>query len=198
MFTILAAGLAKFASAGAVAHATAGVGIALAGVTSAGAAGVLPGPLQDGVATTIEAVTPFELPNSGDAQASLPELADVPEVDEPDELPTPADIPAESEFGTSVSGDAQDGGVDGGQVSSDARTTQRPEQPAASTAAPERPAAPAPATQGPARATEAPASGPQTPAPAPAPAPVPAHDAPTGGQSQGYTGGQPQGNTGRP
>ncbi|TQN35674.1 hypothetical protein FHU33_4902 [Blastococcus colisei] len=184
MFTVLAAGLAKFASAGAVAHATAGVGVALAGVTSAGAAGVLPAPIQDGVATTIEAVTPFELPDSADDRASLPEQAGVPETGAPDELPGPADIPAGPDFGTSVSDDAQDGGVDGGQVSSDARATHQPEQPSATTAVPERPAAPAPAGEGPARAPKAPASAPQ----APAPAPAPAAEAPAGGQAQGGTG----------
>ena len=62
----LAALAAKVASASTVAQATAGLGIAVAGVTGAGAAGVLPGPLQDGVATTVEAVTPFDLPHSVD------------------------------------------------------------------------------------------------------------------------------------
>ena len=66
----LAALAAKVASASTVAQATAGLGIAVAGVTGAGAAGVLPGPLQDGVATTVEAVTPFDLPHSVDDRIS--------------------------------------------------------------------------------------------------------------------------------
>ncbi|MDP5184729.1 hypothetical protein QOZ88_19005 [Blastococcus sp. BMG 814] len=68
MFTVLAAAVAKFASAGAVAQASAGLGAALVGVSTAGVAGVLPAPVQDGVATTIEAVTPFDLPDSTDAE----------------------------------------------------------------------------------------------------------------------------------
>ena len=62
----IAALLAKVASASTVAQATAGLGIAVAGVTGAGAAGVLPGPVQDTVAGAVEAVTPFELPRADD------------------------------------------------------------------------------------------------------------------------------------
>lgn len=66
----IAALVAKVASASTVAQATAGLGIAVAGVTGAGAAGVLPGPVQDTVAGAVEAVTPFELPHSAaDASA---------------------------------------------------------------------------------------------------------------------------------
>ena len=53
---------AKIAGANTVAQAAAGLGIAVAGVTGAGVAGILPGPVQDGVAGAIEAVTPFEAP----------------------------------------------------------------------------------------------------------------------------------------
>ena len=60
----IAALVAKVASASTVAQATAGLGIAVAGVTGAGAAGVLPGPVQDTVAGAVEAVTPFELPHA--------------------------------------------------------------------------------------------------------------------------------------
>jgi hypothetical protein len=62
---------AKIAGANTVAQAAAGLGIAVAGVTGAGAAGILPGPVQDGVAGAIEAVTPFEAPDSGDVTAPV-------------------------------------------------------------------------------------------------------------------------------
>src|SRR3954468_2208247 len=71
MFLIesLAALAAKVAGASTVAQVAAGLGIAVAGVTGAGAAGVLPGPVQDGVAGAIEAVTPFDAPSSDDREA---------------------------------------------------------------------------------------------------------------------------------
>jgi hypothetical protein len=62
----IAALVTKIASASTVAQIAAGVGVTVAGVTGAGAAGVLPGPVQDGVATAIEAVTPFDVPSSDD------------------------------------------------------------------------------------------------------------------------------------
>src|SRR4051794_31698318 len=71
----IAALIAKIGSASTVAHAAAGLGIALVGVTGAGAAGVLPGPLQDRVAGAVEAVTPFDLPTSDDVHASTHDSA---------------------------------------------------------------------------------------------------------------------------
>jgi hypothetical protein len=138
MIGILAAAAAKFASAGAVAQASTGVGLALVSVTGAGAVGALPGPVQDSVAGVIESVTPFDLPDSADIPA-LPEQAVVPEVPEvPENLPRPEDVPTDEQFGTSVNGDAQDGGVEGEEVSTDSRDTYQPEQP--DTQAPQRPA----------------------------------------------------------
>ena len=67
------AAMAKFASAGAVAQAATGVGIVLAGVTGAGAAGALPGPIQAPVSSVLEAVTPFELPASADGRSRTDE-----------------------------------------------------------------------------------------------------------------------------
>ena len=81
----IAALVAKVASASTVAQATAGLGIAVAGVTGAGAAGVLPGPVQDTVAGAVEAVTPFELPHSADDASGRPRTS--PEVRDDD--PTP-------------------------------------------------------------------------------------------------------------
>jgi hypothetical protein len=66
MLHVIAGLAAKIASASTVAQVAAGVGVAVAGVTGAGAAGVLPGPVQDGVAGAIEAVTPFDVPDSAD------------------------------------------------------------------------------------------------------------------------------------
>ena len=63
---ILSALLAKFLSAGAVAQAAAGAGVALVAVTGASAVGVLPDPVQETVAIVVETDTPFDLP--GDEQ----------------------------------------------------------------------------------------------------------------------------------
>lgn len=82
----IAALVAKVASASTIAQATAGLGIAVAGVTGAGAAGVLPGPVQDTVAGAVEAVTPFELPHSADDASGRPHTA--PDVHE-DDAPAP-------------------------------------------------------------------------------------------------------------
>jgi hypothetical protein len=53
--------LAKFLSAGAIAQATAGAGAVVVVVTGAGVVGALPDPVQDTVATAVEAVTPLDL-----------------------------------------------------------------------------------------------------------------------------------------
>lgn len=60
----IAALVAKAASASTIAQSAAGLGIAVAGVTGAGAAGVLPAPVQDTVAGAVEAVTPFTMPHA--------------------------------------------------------------------------------------------------------------------------------------
>jgi hypothetical protein len=66
----IAAVVTKLASASTVAQVATGLGITVAGVTGAGAAGVLPGPVQDGVAGAIESVTPFDVPDSSDDRVS--------------------------------------------------------------------------------------------------------------------------------
>jgi hypothetical protein len=58
---------AEVAAASTVSQAVAGLGIAVAGVTGAGAAGGLPPPVQDVVAGAVEVVSPFDLPDSADA-----------------------------------------------------------------------------------------------------------------------------------
>jgi hypothetical protein len=122
--------LAKFLSAGAVAQAATGAGIVLVAVTGAGAAGALPDPLQNTVATAVETVTPFELPG---AEETVPE--DESAVDQPPAGEEPAveesvledgaatgfdrdawalNGPADGQsFGSWVSEAARHGGVDG-------------------------------------------------------------------------------------
>jgi hypothetical protein len=93
VFSGLAVLAAKIASASTVAQAAAGLGIAVAGVTGAGAAGLLPGPLQDGVAGAVEAVTPFELPHSeADAAPAHRDTSDS-RLDGPGDVPTATDVP---------------------------------------------------------------------------------------------------------
>ena len=89
------------AGLGVAAKACLGAGVAMASVTAVGAAGALPGPLQNVVANGLEAVTPFDLPDSDD--------------DAGDDATEPAD------FGERVSTDAKDGGVDGKVVSEEAK-----------------------------------------------------------------------------
>jgi len=91
---VLAGVAAKLAGMSVAAKAMAGVAVAAAGVTSAGLAGALPEPAQDRFETVVESVTPVD-------------------------VPAPAG-PA-SEFGERVSEDARDGGVDGSEVSEEAR-----------------------------------------------------------------------------
>lgn len=92
-----------------------------AAVTGGGAAGVLPGPAQGAVATTVEAVTPFSFPDAADAKA---------------------------DFGGTVATDATDGGVDGPTVSAEAKLqgdVNRPADPGSTAGRPAdagRPAAP--------------------------------------------------------
>jgi hypothetical protein len=131
MIGFLAAGLAKFASAGAIAHAATGATIALAGVTGAGAAGVLPEPVQNGVADAVEFLTPLDFPDSADVERS--DETTTPETTGPDTGrdgaaetgADPAEVPDQAGFGDSVREDAWDRGVDGGQVGGEARDTRQ-------------------------------------------------------------------------
>jgi hypothetical protein len=88
----------------AAAKASAGIAVALASIGTAGAAGVLPDAAQDRFDTVVESVNSTEDPRPADENA---------------------------EFGQRVSEDAQDGGVDGGEISEQARQqgdAHRPEQ----------------------------------------------------------------------
>jgi hypothetical protein len=83
--------LAKFLSAGAFAQAATGAGVVLVTVTGAGAAGVLPAPVQDSFATVVATVTPLEAPTSEEEP-----LADEPVEDEAPVEEVPADeMPAQ-------------------------------------------------------------------------------------------------------
>ena len=94
---ILPALLAKLLSAGAVAQAATGAGVVLVVVTGAGAAGVLPDPLQSTVAAAVGTVTPFELPDGEETGPVQDPTAEDPTVEEPvaDEPPADEDVAGE-------------------------------------------------------------------------------------------------------
>ena len=72
LITELLAGLtAKLAGLGMAAKATLGLTLAAASVTTAGAVGVLPAPVQHAVATVVDTATPFTFPDEADANADL-------------------------------------------------------------------------------------------------------------------------------
>ncbi len=73
---------AKLLSAGAVAQAATGAGVAVVLVTGAGAVGALPDPVQNTVSSVVGAVTPFDLP-SGEETAGDEPATDEPVVEEP-------------------------------------------------------------------------------------------------------------------
>jgi hypothetical protein len=108
---------AKLAGAG-LAKAGAGLTMAAMSVTGAGAAGVLPEPAQNGVATVIEAVSPLDIPGGkGEEKKKDVAEADPVEAEENEE----ANENENNDFGERVSADAQDGGVDGSVISEEAR-----------------------------------------------------------------------------
>jgi hypothetical protein len=162
MFGPLVAVAAKLTSVGAATQAAAGLGIALASLTGAGALGVLPAPVQDRVSGVVEAVTPFDLPDSADASSATEQPTTV-VVEAPSgeaitdpggaaqEPPTP-ETPEQADFGMSVREDAIDGGLDADRsVSTEARDTHQTVTPGAPTtvpapATPERPEAGQPET----------------------------------------------------
>jgi hypothetical protein len=136
VFEALSAAAARAMPAGAFAQAALGLGVVLAGVTGAGAAGVLPGPVQDEVSSVVEVLTPFELPTSaddtstGDDDESSPPVGVVSGTGEPQDGELPPGTPAQAEFGARVSGDARDDGVVGQDISDQARGNRGPGAPA--------------------------------------------------------------------
>lgn len=106
----LAAAAAKLAGLSTAAKASAGLGIALASVGAAGTTGTLPDPAQDRFDTVVESVTSEQTPQpAGDEN---------------------------SEFGERVSEDAKDGGVDGEEISEEARQQGEQHRPELPTQAP--------------------------------------------------------------
>jgi hypothetical protein len=74
--------IAKFLSAGAIAQAATGAGVAVVVVTGVGAVGALPDPLQNTVSSVVETVTPFELPTGEEPVVEEP-VVEEPVVEEP-------------------------------------------------------------------------------------------------------------------
>jgi hypothetical protein len=74
--------VAKFLSAGAIAQAATGAGVAVVVVTGVGAVGALPDPLQNTVSSVVETVTPFELPTGEEPVVEEP-VVEEPVVEEP-------------------------------------------------------------------------------------------------------------------
>ena len=78
---LLAALATKLAGFGMAAKAGLGVAVAAASVTTAGAAGVLPAPVQEAVADVVRVATPFELPDPTKVADDLTRRP--PDVDDP-------------------------------------------------------------------------------------------------------------------
>jgi hypothetical protein len=74
--------VAKFLSAGAIAQAATGAGVAVVVVTGVGAVGALPDPLQNTVSSVVQTVTPFELPTGEEPVVEEP-VVEEPVVEEP-------------------------------------------------------------------------------------------------------------------
>ncbi|MHB1289393.1 hypothetical protein [Georgenia sp.] len=149
----------KIASAGLATKISVGAVAAVVGVSSAAAGDVLPRTSQDTVASIIEATTPFDVPDSTDDAVELVDDAEVPADDaletgtteptggEPadsaatEDGDTAGEAPedgateesAEQTFGSLVSEDARDGGVDGQEISRLARAAHQPAQAQGST-----------------------------------------------------------------
>jgi hypothetical protein len=168
LFRVLTGAVTRVTPAGAVAQAALGLGVVLAGVTGAGAAGILPDPVQDEVSTVLEAVTPFDVPNSahetstgGEEPATQGGV--VTETGEAQDGESPGETPAQAEFGRRVSDDAKgDDGVAGQDISDRARASHGPDVPPAP--APRQPATERPAPANP--ATEQGEKGGSAPSPA--------------------------------
>jgi hypothetical protein len=128
--------LAKFLSAGAVAQACSGAGIVLVAFTGAGAAGVLPGPVQDtfssvvGTETADETPAPEDTTGTGaDGVTDLTGTEDteiVPPAPEAPVVASPSDLTLEDweqgpgpdqSFGDWVSSGARQGYADGAMIS---------------------------------------------------------------------------------
>jgi hypothetical protein len=130
--------LAKIAGASAVAQAATGAGIVLVGFTGAGAAGVLPSPVQHTFATVVSSVTPLTAPDpSAAADTTAPtdttsptdtsttaatsteatDSTDATQAAAPADKPAGFDCDLTQPFGACVSEHAKDGTLPAGGVS---------------------------------------------------------------------------------
>ncbi len=149
----LAAAAPAFVSARTVAQAATGLSIVIviASATGAGAAGVLPHPIQGQMSAVLEAVMPFDLPDDAhDGPATDGERA-TPHGDTgrgAHDGGSPAGTPARAAFGRQVSEGAQRGAADGHVVSG--RAHDRNQSDASAGASPGQPATerPTPASSG--------------------------------------------------
>jgi uncharacterized membrane protein YgcG len=113
--------LAKFLSAGAVAQAATGAGVALVAFTGVGAVGVLPDALQNTVAHAVESVTPLDLPGGEKAAPAEDSTLEAPTPEEPaTELPV-AEDPATEEV-------VPEGPADGAEFDAEAWAAAGPDR----------------------------------------------------------------------
>lgn len=131
--SLMRTAVTRFAAFGLFAKLSLGAAVAAAATTGAGAAGVLPAPVQDAVAGVVGTVMPFELPSSAsDTAREAVERRGGPE-DGADGEGVPA---PEADFGQEVADDAtgqSDGepGVEGREVADEAsngRSSDLPDQ----------------------------------------------------------------------
>ena len=125
--------LAKLLSAGAIAQAATGAGLAVVVVTGAGAADVLPDPVQNTVSSVVETVTPFDMPSGEEPAVEDPateepvveepeaeqSVVEQPEVEQPEEEQPVVETPAEFSAAAWLEG-PQDGESFGAWVSNGA------------------------------------------------------------------------------
>ncbi|MDP8992878.1 MAG: hypothetical protein M3N31_07510 [Actinomycetota bacterium] len=114
--------------------------------TGAAAAGVLPGAAQNGVAAVIEALSPFDLPDSDDKRRDAEHRNDDVADDRP-EVPAPqADRNAHDNFGATVSGRAPEEPQQDGRAFGESVSNSAPKAGTATDAQTRRPAASQPAS----------------------------------------------------
>ena len=101
-----------------------GGAVALAAATGGLAAlDVLPDPAQARVADAVEAISPFDLPGNADEEAvkALEKAAEAAKQVTEEDADESGEPNENAEFGQSVAADAKDGGVDGQEISEEAR-----------------------------------------------------------------------------
>jgi hypothetical protein len=109
--------LAKFGALGTAGKAVAVTAVAAAGFAATGAAVVLPEPVQAPADRAVQTVVTRQEPVEAGEPAGTTDTPDP----APTPTPTPSAEPTHDNFGARVSEDAKDGGVDGRQISQDAK-----------------------------------------------------------------------------